>query len=117
LHNAHFQIRIVNLIIVIRMSSVSRIALSGMNAAQTTLNSTAHNIANLNTPGFQRQEVVQSARPEGGVSASVVQSAVAGASVETDVVAQLQAKNSFLANLAVFKTGNQLAGALFDTSA
>ena len=101
------------------MSSISSIALSGMNAAQTTLNSTAHNIANLNTPGFQRQEVVQSARAEGGVSASVVQSAVAVAvaSVEADVVAQLQAKNSFLANLAVFKTGNQLAGALLDTSA
>jgi len=117
LPNAHFQIKIVNLIIVIRMSSISSIALSGMNAAQTTLNSTAHNIANLNTPGFQRQEVVQSARAEGGVSASVVQSAVAVASLEADVVAQLQAKNSFLANLAVFKTGNQLAGALLDTSA
>ena len=28
--------------------------------------------------------------------------------------AQLQAKNSFLANLAVFKTSNQMAGALLD---
>jgi flagellar hook protein FlgE len=86
------------------MSSTSSIALSGMNAAQSTLNSSAHNIANLNTSGFRRQEVVQSA-PE------------LGSSLETDVVAQLQAKNSFLANLAVFKTSDKMAGALLNLKA
>jgi hypothetical protein len=30
------------------------------------------------------------------------------------MVAQLQAKNAFLANLAVFKTSNAMAGALLD---
>jgi len=42
---------------------------------------------------------------------------VEGPALETDVVAQLQAKNAFLANLAVFKTSNKMAGALFDTTA
>lgn len=99
------------------MASISNIALSGMQAAQTTLNSTAHNIANVNTPGFRRQQMVQSAQAEGGVSASVTKASVAGSSLETDVVAQLQAKNAFLANLTVFKTSNQMAGALLDKSA
>ena len=44
----------------------------------------------------------------------MVQAAEAGSALEADIVAQLQAKNAFLANLAVFKTSNQLAGALLD---
>jgi hypothetical protein len=43
-----------------------------------------------------------------------VRTAQEGASLETDMVAQLQAKNSFLANLAVFKTSNAMAGVLLD---
>ena len=99
------------------MTSISSIALSGMNAAQATLNASAHNIANLNTPGFRRQEVVQSAQAGGGVSTALTAAEVEGAALEADVVAQLQAKNAFLASLAVFKTSNKLAGALLDQAA
>jgi flagellar hook-associated protein FlgK len=91
------------------MSSISSIALSGMNAAQTTLNSSAHNIANMNTSGFRRQEVVQSAQAGGGVATTLTTASAAGASLESDVVAQLQAKNSFLASLAVFKTSGPVS--------
>ncbi|OGT05861.1 MAG: flagellar hook-associated protein FlgK [Gallionellales bacterium RBG_16_57_15] len=38
-------------------------ALSGMNAAQIGLATTEHNIANANTPGFTRQEVLIGSRP------------------------------------------------------
>ncbi len=96
------------------MTSLSSIALSGMNAAQTQLNASAHNVANLNTQGFSRQEVTLTQQPEGGVSASVGTASQPGASLETDVVTQLQAKNAFLANLAVFKTQDRMAGALMD---
>jgi flagellar hook-associated protein FlgK len=99
------------------MTSLSSIALSGMNAAQTTLNSSAHNIANMNTTGFRRQEVVQTAQTDGGVSTTLTAASVDGPSLVTDVVAQLQAKNSFLANLAVFKTSDRIAGTLLDKSA
>jgi flagellar hook protein FlgE len=99
------------------MSSISSIALSGMNAAQSTLNSSAHNIANLNTSGFRRQEVAQSAESGGGVSTTLTSAPELGSSLETDVVAQLQAKNSFLANLAVFKTSDKMAGALLNLKA
>lgn len=99
------------------MASISSIALSGMNAAQATLNSSAHNIANMNTAGFRRQEVVQAAQTDGGVSTSLTAAGAEGTSLVTDVVAQLQAKNAFLANLAVFKSSNSMAGALLDKSA
>ncbi|TAF86451.1 MAG: hypothetical protein EAZ54_01605, partial [Curvibacter sp.] len=50
------------------MNSISSIALSGLNAAQTSLNASAHNVANLATEGFKRQETVQSAQSGGGVT-------------------------------------------------
>lgn len=96
------------------MTSISSIARSGMSAAQTQLDSSAHNVANLTTTGFRRQEVIQSEQAGGGVSATITKSSAEGAALETDVVAQLQAKNAFLANLRVFKTGSEMAGALLD---
>jgi flagellar hook-associated protein FlgK len=99
------------------MASISSIALSGMNAAQTHLNASAHNVANLATEGFHRHEVEQSEQAGGGVTTQTVRSATEGSALEADVVTQLQAKNSFLANLAVFKTSNAMTGALLDDKA
>ena len=96
------------------MASLSSIALSGMSAAQSALQVSANNIANVSTDRFRREQLVQSSREGGGVETKVVQAAEAGSALEADIVAQLQAKNAFLANLAVFKTSNQLAGALLD---
>ncbi|HEV7799577.1 MAG TPA: flagellar hook-associated protein FlgK [Burkholderiales bacterium] len=42
------------------MSGLFGIAISGLNAAQAGLVTTGHNIANASTPGFHRQQVVQS---------------------------------------------------------
>ena len=99
------------------MSSISSIALSGMNAAQTQLNASANNVANALTKGYRRQEVAQSPQAEGGVSTQVQVSEQAGPALEADLVNQLQAKNAFLANLSVFKTSNAMAGALLDQKA
>lgn len=99
------------------MTSLSSITQSGLSAAQTALNSSAHNIANLNTPGFHRQEVIQNAQAGGGVEVTLRTASAEGASLEADVVAQLQAKNAFLANLAVFKASDKMAGALLNQTA
>lgn len=100
------------------MNVVSSISLSGMNAAQTRLQVSAHNIANLNTQGFTRQEVTQSTADGGGTLATVRSSANgAGNSLETDMVQQLGAKNTYLANLSVFKANNAMLGTLLDISA
>ncbi len=99
------------------MALVSSISLSGMNAAQARLDTSAHNIANTETRAFKRQEVTQTEQREGGVTTALTQSSIEGAALETDMVAQLQAKNAFLANLQVFKTSNQMTGALLDEKA
>ena len=99
------------------MTSTSSISLSGMQAAQTLLNTSASNIANAQTPGYQRRVVDQTAQTGGGVTTSISKAPQTGASLETDVVSQLQAKNQFIANLAVFKTANTLTGSLLDQTA
>ena len=96
------------------MTSLSNIALSGMNAAQVALNTSAHNVANLGTEGFRRQETVQTEAPGGGVRTTIKRADREGDALETDLVAQLQAKNAFLANLQVFKTSSKMAGTLLD---
>jgi len=99
------------------MSSVSSIALSGLNAAQNSLNTSAHNVANLETEGFKRQESVQTEQAGGGVSTTVREASTAGNALEQDVVTQLQAKHAYIANLAVFKAQDKMAGALLNTQA
>jgi flagellar hook protein FlgE len=99
------------------MLSASAIAVSGMSAAQTALQASAQNIANLDTAGFRRVQVRQTAAVDGGVDASLAQATGTGSSIETDVVGLLQAKNSFLANLAVFRAGDGMTGSLLDMAA
>lgn len=94
------------------MNSPAAIALSGMNAAQTALDAAAHNIANLGTTGFRREQVVQTPALAGGTTANLRRAPAAGNAPETDLVGLLQAKNSFLANLAVFKTSDRMTGSL-----
>lgn len=99
------------------MLPLSSTALSGMSAASAALGAAAHNIANLQTPGFQRQVVSQREAATGGVEHAVERSAMPGPALERDVVEQLRAKNAFLANLAVFKTSDAMAGALLSLRA
>lgn len=97
------------------MNSPSAIALSGMNAAQTALQAAAHNIANLGTTGFRRQQMVQTQNVAGGTTANLQPASMPGNSLETDMVGLLQAKNAFLANLAVFKVSDRMTGSLLNT--
>ncbi len=106
-------------------SSATRIGLSGMQAAQTRLDVTAHNVANVQTEGFQRQRVEQTANAEtGGVTARVTRSGTAdtatGESIDRlaeDMVEQKMAKYTYLANLQTVKTEQEMMGNLLDIRA
>jgi len=99
------------------MSSVSAIALSGLSAAQTGLRTHAHNLANGGTDGFRRAQAVSTALPGGGTLAMEQRAPLPGHAMLTDTVGLLQAKHHFMANLAVFKTGDAMAGTLLDALA
>ncbi|MEM9627543.1 MAG: flagellar basal body protein, partial [Pseudomonadota bacterium] len=61
------------------LSATLSSAISGLNAAQASINSTAHNIVNANTEGFTRKSLTQESRILAGQ----------GAGVETGVVERL----------------------------
>lgn len=92
-------------------------SLSGMNAAQTRLDVAGHNIANLSTQNFTRQEVRQSDSANGGVSVSLTSSSAVGNNLEADMVEQLQSKSLYQANLSVLKAKNDMMGTLVDIKA
>ncbi len=96
------------------MSPISSTALSGLNAASLQLQSSAHNIANAQTPGFRRQLVLQSAEAAGGVSASVAQAVEPGESLAEDIVNQMSASVLYRANAQTLRTDRDLAGTLVD---
>jgi flagellar hook protein FlgE len=96
------------------MASIASIALSGMQAAQAQLEASANNVANLNTSGYRRQATVQRADSAGGVATSTSQDPQSGNALSTDVLGLIQSKDAFMANLAVFRSGDQLLGSLVD---
>ncbi len=100
------------------MSSAFAIASSGLQAAQLRLDSSAHNVANMNTPGFRRQAVAQQAAPElGGVQAQATRLPTPGAALEQDVVEQMAASYAFKANVLVLRTAREMTGSLLDVRA
>lgn len=109
--------------------SVIATALSGVNAGQTRLATAANNIANATTPGYQMQDVVQTAQQGGGVRADVVERSPASrafeetanaspdVSLEAQVVESKLASYDVQANLKVLKTQKELDKALLDIQA
>jgi flagellar hook protein FlgE len=102
--------------------SASTIGLSGMRAAQLRLDVGAHNVANAQTPGFQRQQVVQTANPDAGGVTARVERETGGAGrdpgrLAEDLVGGKMALYSFAANLQVVKTEQAMLGTLFDAKA
>ncbi|MBT6427613.1 MAG: flagellar biosynthesis protein FlgK, partial [Rhodospirillaceae bacterium] len=53
------------------LDAILRTALSGLNTNQSALRTTSQNIANVNTPGYARQEVVLATASAGGQSMGV----------------------------------------------
>ena len=88
-----------------------------MGAALDSLDTSAHNLANLHTGGFRRQTLDVREAAGGGVTASIDRAASVGHAPERDVVDRLVAKHAFLANLAVFRTSDAMTGALLDLRA
>jgi flagellar hook protein FlgE len=103
-------------------ASATAIGLSGLRAAQTRLDTTAHNVANAQTPGFRRHAVQQTAVPEtGGVQTQVVREDTAQAGdlghLAEDLVEQRMALYSFAANLKTIETEDRMLGSLLDRKA
>jgi Flagella basal body rod protein len=96
------------------MSALPSIALSGMTAAQASLEARAHNLANLGTDGFRRSTTLRTALADGGVASRPARLDSPGHALAADLVGQVQDRHAFLANLSVFRTHDAMTGALLD---
>jgi len=106
-------------------TSAAFTGLSGLRAAQLRLDVSAHNVANVQTPGFQRQQVQQTTQPAtGGVNAQVGQEPASltqgpdGFSrLAEDMVEQRISLYSFAASLRTVQTQDDMLGTLLDVRA
>ncbi len=100
------------------MASISSIAQSGLQAAQARLDASAHNTANMNTPGFRRLRAEPSeVAGRGGVATAVQRAPQEGVALEQEVVDQMTATYAFKANLQTLQTQDRMMGALLDVRA
>lgn len=99
------------------MMKVLSTAVSGLQATTRRLDTSAHNIANANTPGFHRHEVKAAARAEGGVDTRVERAPREGVSLEQEIVDQLAAAASFKANAKVIGAVERTLGRWLDERA
>jgi flagellar hook-associated protein FlgK len=98
---------------------LSSTAASGMQAAQARLGVSAHNVANMNTPGFQRLNLAQQAlpAPSAGVQTQVTRADTPGVALENEAVEQIAATYAFKANAQVLRTSQSMMGSLLDVYA
>ena len=97
-------------------------ALTGLLAASQKVATTANNVANATTPGYQALTTAQASAPEGGVRSSVLlknPGDVNGYAPDVDLAEEAVnlklAEISYKANLAVLKTAGELSDELLNT--
>ena len=97
----------------------SSISISGLQAAQTTFDVMANNVANIATEGFKPSRVeLRSLEPRAGVDvASITQSPDEGVDLATEITSAVIAKTTYAANARAFRTEDETLGALFDERA
>ena len=113
------------------MNSISSIARSALTFASTRLAQSAHNVANVNTDGFQADRTVGREVKNGGVSATTVPTygpaptyerdgeQVVGSNTElvSETVDQIGALHHFQAAIALLKTDQEMTRSLLDIKA
>ena len=113
------------------MNSVSSIALSAMSYASSRLARSAHNVANVNTEGFQASRVVAREVTNGGVTGTVQPTytsagtlsdggeSALGSSTDliSETVDQISAIHQFKASVALLKTDQEMMKSVLDIRA
>lgn len=102
------------------MTSALQAALSGAQTAQTRQTVSAHNVANVNTPGFAAVAPQQvSLAPTGSAISYLARNpnsdpTSSNTDLATEMVAQKTSRTTYGANLAVIKTEDRMMGELLD---
>lgn len=99
-------------------------ALSGLLANSRSIATSANNIANLRSDGFQAERTVLTSAENGGVQTSQVAAGnpngdislggISNVSLSDEAINIIQSEAGFRANLAVIETQDELSGTLLD---
>ena len=112
------------------INSTYGVSLSGLTAASTRMQATAHNVANVNTEGFKAQRTIDtpSSAVGGGVTTRVEQTTTAGpvsfgdegelveqsnVDIANETVQRVVAAGAYEANLAVVRELSEMDKVLF----
>jgi flagellar hook protein FlgE len=98
------------------MSTINSISGSALQAYNTSLQTTARNVANVNTDGFTADRTTFQENGGGGVSASVANTPD-NVDISKEATTLLADKNGFKANLAVLKTADEMTKELLNIKA
>ncbi len=96
--------------------NVFDVARSGLDAATRKLDTSASNIANAGSQGYQSKRVAQETAPVSGTETRA-QSPDGGVDLATELVNQSIAAVTYKANAKTVQTAEDVAGALFDIKA
>lgn len=100
------------------MNSVSSIATSGISTAQLALGVAANNIANAQTAGYARQQVVPLSQNGGGVRGSVTEAPNNPfGDYTSDLLNAKSASYAVKANMVSLKTQDEMLGTLLNVTA
>ena len=97
-----------------------RIAVSGLHAAQTSLDVRSHNLANLSTEGFDASRItLRAVEPRSGVEVESVSPGLPGSGVDlaTEIVGVISARAMYDANARVLREQAETDRALLDVLA
>ena len=97
-----------------------QIPLSGLNAARTSLDVTANNIANVSTEGFDaRRAELRAQEPRAGVAVDAITTGPAGSGVDlaTEMVGVITAKHTYDANARALRSQADTERTLLDVLA
>ncbi|PID71907.1 MAG: flagellar biosynthesis protein FlgC [Desulfobulbus propionicus] len=114
------------------MISAMNASLSGLQVTAVRVNSTANNVANLNTDGFKKSRVVQSAEELQGVRATVERVETPGPVVQEqtsdkmeyveksnvdlaeEMPSMMMSQHTYNANIKTMQTADEMAATLLD---
>jgi flagellar basal-body rod protein FlgC len=98
------------------MSDSYSSSVQALGALGVSLDSTAHNIANMSTEGYRPQSVGLADGPGGnGVQvASVSRADAAGVDVAREMVGLMQVDHAYSANAAMIRTGDEMTGTVLN---
>jgi len=111
-----------------QIGSATNSAGSALRVEALRLQASAHNIANLQTAGFDPVQVEAQSQPGGGVSARIVSSdrpnptvnldgqslTTSNTDLATELVNQMRASNAYKANVKTLQTADEMSGTALD---